>query len=312
MSRLDLSHLFFQIKEKLRNKKFSASVVLLDEHKIQDTMLLNCKKEDKFQAASISKTITSLLTLRLEQEGILDINEDVNSYLKYYKLTDSNGNIVKISLKQLLTHTAGCTVEGFPGYSLDSKLPSLDQILNGEKPCNTGKVIIDGKIRDKAGYSGGGFMIIQKVLEDVTGKKFEELAEEKIFRPLYMNNSDFKDRKVKDSKIYPEKAAAGLWTTCEDLAKLIIEIQLSYLDKSNKILNKKMIRKMLKSHIVDGGYLVGLGIYLTKNKKFFFHNGRNYNYQSKMWGTLKGGKGLIFLAKSEEDYEFIASFLAKS
>lgn len=312
MGSLYLSSLFFQIKKKLENKRFPASLIILDNYKVQNNLLLNCKKEDKFQAASISKTLTSLLTLRLEQEGLLNINEDVNGYLNSYKLTDGKGNVVKTTLNQLLTHTAGCTVEGFPGYSLDSKLPSLDQILEGEKPCNTGKVIIDEKIRHTAGYSGGGFMIIQKVIEDVTGKKFEELAEEKIFRSLSMNNSDFKDRKVKDSKIYPEKAAAGLWTTTEDLAKLLVEIQLSYEGKSNKILNKKMMRKMLKPYIVDGDYLVGLGIYLTKNKKLFFHNGRNYNSQSKMWGSIKGGKGLIFLAKSEEDYEFITRSLVKS
>lgn len=270
MSQLNLLPLFFQIKKKLENKKLSASLIILDDYKVQNSLLLNCKKEDKFQAASISKTITSLLTLRLEQEGFVDINKDVNLYLKSHKITNGKGNIVKITLKQLLTHTAGCTVEGFPGYSLDSKLPSLDQILKGEKPCNTGKVIIDEKIRHKAGYSGGGFMVIQKVLENVTGKKFEKLAEEKIFKPLSMNNSDFKDRDVKGSKIYPERAAAGLWTTSEDLAKLLVEIQLSYMGESNKILNKKMMRKMLRSYIVDGDYLVGLGIYLTKNKKFFF------------------------------------------
>lgn len=184
MKQLNFSSLFFEVKKRLENKKFPASLAILNDYRVQNLLLLNCEKKDKFQAASISKTITSLVTLRLEQEGAVDINEDVSKYLKSYRVTDKEGKVIKVSLKQLLTHTAGCTVSGFPGYSLQVKLPSLDQILGGKEPCNTEKVIVDKKLRFKPGYSGGGFMVIQKVLEDVTGKRFEKLAKEKILMPF--------------------------------------------------------------------------------------------------------------------------------
>ena len=130
MRSLNFPSLLLQIKKRFENKKFPLSIIILDDYKVQSTLLLNCNIEEKFQAASISKTITSLVTLKLHQESILNIDKDVNKYLKLYKITNENGKVVRVTLRQLLNHTAGCTVSGFAGYSIREIFPSLNQICN--------------------------------------------------------------------------------------------------------------------------------------------------------------------------------------
>src|SRR5438067_2925658 len=196
-----------------------------------------------------------------------------------------------------MSHSAGTTLHGFPGYAVGDQMPTLVQVLNGEKPANNPPLLVDTVPGTKWRYSGGGVLIAQQLMIDVTGKAFPELLHKIVFEKLGMNDSTFEqplpasrassaasgntwNGKVVPGKwhIYPEMAAAGLWTTPTDLAKFAIEVALSKQGKANHVLSENMTREMLTVQTPrspqDEG-LVGLGFFLgdAKAPDWFQHGG---------------------------------------
>ena len=219
-----------------------------------------------FQAGSISKPVAALAALKLVQQGRLDLDANVNGYLKGWKVPD---NIFtadkKVTLRGLITHTAGLTVHGFPGYAKGEAVPSLTQILDSVRPANTSAIRVDTVPGTKWRYSGGGYVVMQKMLEDVTGKKFEALANETVLVPLGMTHSTYQQplppamRKaaatpydaegvavVGGAHTYPEMTAAGLWSTASDLARYAIGVQAAAAGKPGAVLDKATTDAMLK------------------------------------------------------------------
>jgi CubicO group peptidase (beta-lactamase class C family) len=205
-----------------------------------------------FQAASISKPIFALAVIRLAQEGRLSLDEDVNNYLTSWRVPAIGFASAPwaigdwqpwITLRQLLSHTAGLTVHGFPGYLNSEPLPTTVQVLNGEPPANTEKVEVNIIPGLHYRYSGGGTTVAQQVLVDLLGKPFPEIMHELVLDPLGMTNSTYQQPLQNDwlakaatahsfsgvplegkHHVYPEMAAAGLWTTASDLAKVGVEL----------------------------------------------------------------------------------------
>ena len=260
-----------------------------------------------FQAASISKSINSLAILKLVEEGKLDLDNDINTYLKDWKFPyDAISNGKKISLTHLLSHKAGLSTSGFGGYEKGKELPTTIQILDGLKPANSSPVRSIFEPGLKFQYSGGGTTITQLILENTTGEKYEEYMLKNVLTPLGMDNSSFNqpaaaakenllatgyniDKEVKGKyHIYPEKAAAGLWTNPTDLAKYIIETQLSLLGKSNKILSKEMSVKRVENN---------LGIFQSdfKGAKYFGHSGGNEGFICNSIGSFEDGNGIVVM-----------------
>jgi CubicO group peptidase (beta-lactamase class C family) len=148
--------------------------------------------ETKFQAASISKSLNSLGVLKLVQLGKLDPEADINNYLKSWKFPyDSLSKNKKINTLNLLSHTAGLTVHGFPGYERSDTLPLVSQILDGVKPANTKAVRSEFEPGKSLNYSGGGTTITQLMVSDITGRKYAEFMQAEVLNPLGMNNSTF-------------------------------------------------------------------------------------------------------------------------
>jgi CubicO group peptidase (beta-lactamase class C family) len=185
-----------------------------------------------FQAASISKPVTALAVLHLVQAGKLDLDRDVNQYLKTWKIPDNRFSGTKVTLRELLTHTAGLTVHGFAGYASDAPLPTLVQVLNGEKPANSPPIVVDTEPGTVWTYSGGGYVVTQQLLQDVTGQPFPKLMRDSVLDPIGMTKSTYEQplpasRMAEVSipyqaegqpvrggpHVYPEMAPAGLWTT---------------------------------------------------------------------------------------------------
>jgi len=295
-------------------KNLKSGIIIIKNYKIEFGMNHNLI----FQAASISKILTALLIMKLVEEKILKLNEDINHYLKNWKVLNKKNNEEKVTIKQILSHTAGVNCAGFIGYKQNQKIPSLMQILNGKKPTNNKKIFCKYK-KGSYRYSRGGYEIIQKIIEDVTDKNFEIVVKEKLFKLLNLKDSSFSKPKkfargYEDNKqinkgcfIYPEKAAAGLWTTAEDLAKLLIEIQLSCIGKSNKILSKKSVRKMLKPIIPAERNFMALGFFVSKDRKRFYHAGHNVGYRAKFIADFKGN-GIVIMTNNG-DNKFINKLL---
>ena len=237
--------------------------------------------ETIFQAASISKPVSAIVALHLVEAGLLDLDADVNDVLRSWKVPKSkhtqvrpDGVCPKVTLRGLLAHTAGMTVHGYPGYRSDAQLPTLQQILDGKPPAHSKPVRVGHAPGTDFRYSGGGYLVVQQMIEDVTGRPLAGLAKELIFDKLRMANSMFDSRlpqaylpqaatahrKTGEPvpgkwHIYPEQAPASLWSTPSDLARLIVEVLKSYKNESNLILSAEMTRQMLTPQVS----WVGLG-----------------------------------------------------
>ncbi len=177
-----------------------------------------------FQAGSISKPVSALVALKLVGRGVLDLEADVNERLTSWRLPGAE----RVSLRQLLGHTSGLGVRFYPGYRQGAEAPTVVQSLDGARPAATKPVRVHPSFSGSFHYSGGGYTVIQQLIADATGVPFAEAARDLVLRPLGMTSSTFaqplpdglRPRAARpDWRIYPEAAAAGLWTTPEDLAR---------------------------------------------------------------------------------------------
>lgn len=199
------------------------------------------------------------------QAGKLSLDADVNQHLKSWKLPP-NPFIEEspVTLRGLLTHSAGVTVPGFRGYETGSRVPTLFQILDGEPPANSPPIRVDMTPGKMWRYSGGGFLIAEQMMTDVTGTPFATLMQEWVLRPLGMKRSTYTQPLPAEllaqaalahradgtvlpggAHVYPELGAAGLWSTPSDLARYAIAIQEALSRKSNAVLSAQTAQAML-------------------------------------------------------------------
>jgi CubicO group peptidase (beta-lactamase class C family) len=272
--------------------------------------------ETLFQAASISKPVTAIAVLHLAESGKLDLDADVNRYLKTWKVpANAVTEKTKVTLRELLTHTAGMTVHGFPGYASDAARPTLVQVLNGEKPANTPAILVDMAPGTEWRYSGGGFVVTQLLLEDVTGQPFPRLMHDLVLGPIGMTRSTY-DQPLPQSRmaeialpyrrdgqavaggphVYPEMAPAGLWTTPSDLARYAIEVQKALAGKSSTVISAAMAREMLKPEKNNWG--LGIGTGGSGEHRYFTHSGANEGYQCDLV-AYNNGDGAVIMTNSD-------------
>lgn len=270
-----------------------------------------------FQAASISKPVTAYGALTLVEQKKIALDEDINTYLKSWKLPENEFTKEnKVTLRNLLTHSAGITVHGFLGYSPDLPVPTLVEVLNGTPPANSGPSVVDKIPGESFRYSGGGYNIVQQMMMDVEGVSFPKLMNELVLQPLEMSNSTYNQpltneqltmaatgylpdgAMVKGKRhTYPEMAPAGLWTTATDLANFAINMQETLKGKGQKGLSKEMTTKMMTPSVED---FIGLGIFINKKKGelYFGHGGWNEGFSSEMLAHKDKGYGVIVLTNS--------------
>lgn len=270
-----------------------------------------------FQAASISKSINAVGVLLLADKKKIALDKDINTYLKSWKFPiDSLSKNKPVTVGNLLSHSAGLGVHGFPGYQWTDSLPSDNQILDGLRPANTAAVRSRFEPGLRVQYSGGGTTITEKIVMDISGQEYEVYMQKQVLQPLGMNGSFYSQppppgafaqlatayhangKPVKGKfHIYPEQAAAGLWTNPTDLAKYIIETQLSLLGRSNKVLSKEMTLTMLTPY-VDKAAAMGVFIETKGNEKYFSHGGANEGFRCHYYGSLENGNGIIVMVNS--------------
>ncbi len=283
--------------------------------------------ETLFQAGSISKPVAAYGALSLVEQGAIELEEDINTYLKSWKLPAAEfTKDKKVTLKNLLNHSAGVTVHGFLGYSPDLPVPSLIEVLNGTPPANSGAIFVDKVLEAGFRYSGAGFTIMQQMMIDVKEKTFPQLMKELVLEPLEMNHSTY-DQPLEGAQLgmaatgylpdgsmtkgkrhtYPEMAAAGLWTTAEDLAKFAINIQKTRKGESNIALSQAMTNQMLTPFVED---FVGLGIFLnTYNDEIYFgHGGWDEGFSSELVAHRDKGYGVVVLTNSNHP-DFISELI---
>lgn len=144
-----------------------------------------------FEAGSISKPLTAFATLRLVSDGKMKLDADVNDELRSWKLPPGPAGSGPVTLLDLLSHTASTTVHGFPGYAEGAKVPTISEVLDGVPPANTPPVRVDTAPGTQWRYSGGGYVVVQQALIDMTHRSFPELMRNTVLRPLGMTSSTF-------------------------------------------------------------------------------------------------------------------------
>ena len=270
-----------------------------------------------FQAGSISKPIFALAAVRLAQEGKLSLDEDVGAYLKSWKVPATGGFQPRITLRQLLTHSAGLSVHGFPGYGTDELLPTVVQVLDGSPPANTDPVRVNILPGVQFRYSGGGITVAQLAITDLLGRPFPKLMRELILDPIGMADSTYeqplpptlapraatahpwKGRPLPGRwHIYPEMAAAGLWTTPSDLARAGIEVQKA-LKGEHAVLTRERAAEMLTPQIQDD---MGIGFFLEGKGETmrFGHGGWDEGFVARAVFYKEGGRGAVVMVNSNE------------
>jgi CubicO group peptidase (beta-lactamase class C family) len=271
-----------------------------------------------FEAGSISKPIFALAIMRLVQEGKLDLDKDVNDYLTSWKIPPNGSWQPRITLRQLLSHSAGLTVSGFPGYLRREKLPTLLDILNGRPPADTAPIEVNIMPGMQVRYSGGGMIVAQQLVLDVLGKPFPSVMRDLVFVPLKMQHSTYeqplpknwqgaaatahpyKSQPVRGKwRVYPEMAAAGLWITPSDLARAGIELQLALKGESDRLLSAQTATRMLTPGVEPG---IGLGFFLsgTGGDARFGHSGWNEGFVAEMTMYKETGSGAVIMLNSNE------------
>ena len=280
-----------------------------------------------FQCGSISKPVFALAVMRLAETGTIDLDTDVNDYLKSWHLPGKDGWQPRVTLRQLLSHTAGTTVHGFPGYPASGPWPTVCQVLRGVPPANTPPVVVDMLPGTQFRYSGGGTTIAQQVVVDATGTPFPELMRKLILDPVGMTDSGYEQpppsaftkraarghpmngTEIDGSHhVYPEMAAAGLWTTAADLALLGAELMRALRGEASKLaLASETASSMLRPQLPDqeiGQEFVGLGWFCAgKEQNFrFFHDGWDHGFVATMLMLPAIGKGAVVMLNSNQGW----------
>jgi CubicO group peptidase (beta-lactamase class C family) len=275
-------------------------------------------EETMFQAGSVSKPTFALAVMRLQQDGRLDLDRDVNDYLKSWKVPANGSWQPHITLRQLLSHTAGLTVHGFPGYLRTDRIPTVPQLLSGEPPANTPAVLANIMPGTQLRYSGGGTTVAQLMVTEQIGKPFPEIMREVLFERVGMKHSTYEQPLPKrwhryaaiahpqhyqpvvgGWHVYPEMAAAGLWTTPSDLARAGIDLQLALKGETNHLLTPKQAERMLTPGINDA---IGIGYFLAGKGKTqrFTHGGWDEGFVTQMTIYREDGKGAVIMVNSNE------------
>jgi len=278
--------------------------------------------ETMFQSGSTTKILMAIVILRMVEEGKLDLDTDINTYLNSWKMPEHPSG-KKVTLRMLLTHQSGINR---PGNGFDTEPgsnPTLIQFLKGEKPVLNDSVFFDTIPGTSHSYSNFGYLVMQFLLEDYFNTSYTEFVEKYIFDHLNLKSSfieypfpsKFDNRVVrphneegvssKDDGLYSAALAqAGMITTPSEWATIACELMLAYAGKSNKILSQKSAQAMFNMELklnpaeFEGLSGQGLGLFLfgKEEQQYFMHHGHNNPGANCVFiGSTSTGKGVVIM-----------------
>jgi CubicO group peptidase (beta-lactamase class C family) len=323
-----------KLEDRMRELKIpGVSVAVFDNGKIEwtrgwgvadATSGQKVEPDTRFQAASLSKPVAAAAALALVSKGRMSLDADINTYLTTWKLPDNEFTAKqKVTLRHLLSHTGGVTVSGFRGYASNEAVPTPLQLLDGAKPANSAAVRVDIPVGSRYRYAGGGYSIVQLAIEEVTKKPFADAARELVLEPLGMRHSTYAQplpaalqgkaataHRASDEPVagrwhtYPEQAAAGLWTTPEDMARFAIAIQqIAAGTAKTTTMSRELATAMMRPVLDDYG--LGLGISGTGRETRFGHGGSNVGFRCTFTAFKDTASGVVVMTNADRGAEIL-------
>lgn len=281
-----------------------------------------------FQAASISKPVTAVAALILVQDGLIDLDDEANTYLKSWEIPENDFTRTEpVTVRGLLSHTSGFSGNaGVIDYMPGSSIPTLIQALKGEPPSKTGPVRVTAPL-GKLSYSGSGYVVLQQTLVDMSGEPFDEFMRETVLAPLEMNHSTFDQAPPVEGiakghhaggeplpggyRVHSGEAAAGLWSTASDLAKFAVSIQQAASGRAETLLTRETAAQMLRSPLLECFRCWGLGFELLGEGAdlWFTHDGINMGFDSKLLAHSSSGDGAVVMTNGSLSFGLIYEIL---
>ena len=271
-----------------------------------------------FQAGSISKVLTAIGILRLVDSHVLSLDDQVNQRLVSWKLPENDFTRGSpVTVRRLLSHSADTTIHGFPGYDRDASRPTLTQVLDGMSPANTKAVRVEAVPGSRWQYSGGGYLVLQQLAIDTTHQTFPDFMRDKVLIPAGMNDSTFEQPLPKSLEsraacgvlrdgtavrgcwhVYPEMAAAGLWTTPSDLARLAIILMRARAGLSNPLLSADLSRQMFTNHGYSSEQYMTQGLGIVFDGPRFMHGGDDDGFIAFLV-AYSSGQGVVVMCNAD-------------
>lgn len=297
--------------------------------------------ETMFSAGSISKFLMAVTALKMVENRQIGLDEPINNYLTSWKIAENDFTKKKpITLRMLLSHSAGTSQSSYFGFTPTQPLPTIVEILSGAKISETRPVVVNSEPNKEFRYSGGGSMIAQLALMDISKKNFAQLTQDLLFEKLGMSNSTFEQpfpsKFIAQCSwayssaswfkgmpyVYPQQAAAGLYTTPTDLAKFFIDVQKSYIGKG-RVLSQTTTKQMLtpQQNVSDGSYKeqIGIGPFLIQraddkdlNGVYFEFTGVNAGFLAYGIASITNGNGVIIMLNSGDDVNGLGKEIRRS
>ncbi len=272
-----------------------------------------------FQTGSIAKPVVAVAALHLVEQGLIDLDADVNRYLVSWQVPENEFTAQeKVTLRRLLSHSAGMTIHGFRGYAQGEAVPTLQQVLDGVPPANSPPIRVDFVPGTQARYSGGGYVVVQQLLEDVTGQPFPQIVRDAVLEPWGMNDSTLESPLPEELEAiaasghrangapipgrwhtYPEMGAgASMWSTPSDMARFAIAVMDAYAGRSDSVLSPEMAREMLTPQIESHG--LGPTVSDDGGDRFYFwHDGANDGYKTVLAAYPERGQGVVVMTNAD-------------
>jgi CubicO group peptidase (beta-lactamase class C family) len=282
--------------------------------------------ETLYQAASISKPVAAMASLKAVELGLFGLDEDINTILTSWTLPGSpfEGGLA-VTPRMLMSHTSGTGDGfGFPGYEPGAPLPTIQQVLDGEPPSAQGPVRLVRPALSASHYSGGATEVEQLALTDATGAPFASLMRDWVLDPIGMTHSTYEQPLPDDLSehaarahdetgermgpawhVYAEQAAAGLWTTARDLATFLIEVQQTLAGRSTKVLDRPTMQNMV-TPVGVGPFAVGFMVSPQGEGWYFEHGGSNWGFRAQVIAHVAKGYGLAVMTNGENGSSLIA------
>jgi CubicO group peptidase (beta-lactamase class C family) len=307
-----------------RRRVPSAGLAVIRGGEIVERIAIGANAQTLFQAASISKVVTGVAVMRLVEQGRIGLDTPVNEMLRSWTLAGPGAE--RVTPRLLLSHRGGTTVSGFPGYAVGAPLPTLAEILDGTPPADTRGIRVAWPPGEAFRYSGGGTMVLQRLVMDAAGQDFGALAGELVLAPAGMNRSSFfQPLPASESNwssaydldgnplsgryhVYPELAAAGLWSTASDLARLALAIGASW--RTGGLL-KQATAETMATRVANGPTGLGLFIYPRDGKPpYLYHYGVNAGFRSLLVFAADASFGVALMTNAEGGKSLIPAMLA--